>query len=420
MSELPDRADRFVSGNDEKRYRIGTHRVRTPDETVRLLEPLLDGFGITRVADVTGLDRLGIPVFMAMRPNSRSLAVSQGKGLDTDSARASAVMESIELHHAENIASPVILRSYVELLATSRVADPDALPQVRDSGFSAHCRIPWIEGVDLFTGESVWVPFELCHADTTVPVMPGSGYFERGTNGLASGNTSAEAALHGLCEVVERDACSLWEHATLDRQEEARIDLRTIRSRCVLDVLDRFDRAGVRTQIWDVTSDLGVPTFRAIIYDEATDPILNPMGAAYGAGCHPDVEVALCRALSEAAQSRLTSIAGSRDDLARDSYGAALAESAMSDHDELGVRGNGSSDVSQRHSLATPTVSGDVRSVLARLQQAGVEQAILIDLSDANGETPISVVRVIIPGLEGPTDAAGYQPGPRARAVADA
>src|SRR3954469_14776054 len=75
---------------------LGT-RVEEPDRTRSRLSAYLPGHGITRVGNVTGLDRLGIPVYMAMRPNSRSLSVSQGKGLSHDAAWVSAVMESLEL-----------------------------------------------------------------------------------------------------------------------------------------------------------------------------------------------------------------------------------------------------------------------------------------------------------------------------------
>ena len=63
--------------------------------------------GITRVAVLTGLDVIGIPVAAAVRPNSRSVAVHQGKGVTLDAAKASAVMEAVECFHAENIALPL-------------------------------------------------------------------------------------------------------------------------------------------------------------------------------------------------------------------------------------------------------------------------------------------------------------------------
>jgi putative methanogenesis marker protein 1 len=401
----------------KKRYRTGTHRVCPPEETLRRVGPHLRRFGITRVADVTGLDRIGIPVFMAVRPNSRSLAVSQGKGLDAASARASAVMEAVELHHAEHVTRPVLLQSYADLRRHRTVADPDELSLISDSLFSAHWPIPWIEGVDLVTDRPVWVPYELVHADTTVPPVPGSGCFERGTNGLASGNTPAEAVLHGLCEVVERDACALWEHRSSADQAASRIDLGTVDDPAVTGLVERFLSAGVAVEVWDVTSDIGISAFRAMIFDEASDPLLYPMGAALGAGCHPDRDVALCRALTEAAQSRLTAIAGSRDDLVRADYGADQVERAMAYH-RL-VRGDGAARVDARSipSLATDTVDADIEVVLARLRAVGLGQAIVVDLSDPGSDVPVSVGRVIVPGLEGPTDAARYRPGPRVRAL---
>ena len=57
-----------------KRYTHGTHRICTPDETLARLQPLLATMGITRIANVTGLDRTGIPVVMVVRPNARSVA----------------------------------------------------------------------------------------------------------------------------------------------------------------------------------------------------------------------------------------------------------------------------------------------------------------------------------------------------------
>jgi ribosomal protein S12 methylthiotransferase accessory factor len=412
-------ASRFPDAPGDKHYRIGTHRVCPPEQTLRVLQPHLSRFGITRVADVTGLDRIGIPVFMAIRPNSRSLAVSQGKGLDAASAKVSAIMEAVELHQAEHIAQPLMLQAYTDLRATRTVASPDELSLIRDSLFSVHWPIPWIEGVDLFTGQAVWVPYEIVHADTTVPPMPGSGCFERGTNGLASGNTSAEAILHGLCEVVERDACALWEHQPPERQGATRVDLGTVSNPNVVGLIDQFRSAGVGVEVWDVTSDIGIAAFRAMIFDEASDPILYPIGAALGAGCHPDRDVALCRALTEAAQSRLTAIAGSRDDLVWADYGADHVEQAIRYYRVIKEGGGCRVDTRTIPSVATATIDGDVAVVLKRLAEAGLRQAIAVDLCGAAWELAIRVVRVVVPGLEGPTDAARYRPGPRVRALTD-
>ena len=98
-----------------KEYRVGTHRTVSPQATLARVGPFMTEMGITRIANVTGLDALGIPVVMVCRPNSRSIAVSQGKGVELAAAKASGVMEAVETYHAERITLPLKLASYDEL-----------------------------------------------------------------------------------------------------------------------------------------------------------------------------------------------------------------------------------------------------------------------------------------------------------------
>src|SRR5262245_22815534 len=107
-----------------KAYTLGVHRSRPPAETFHEIASHFAALGITRIADVTGLDTIGIPVCVAVRPNSRSLSVSQGKGLTLEQARVSAAMESIETHHAEFTALPIRTGSYRELAPGAAVCDP--------------------------------------------------------------------------------------------------------------------------------------------------------------------------------------------------------------------------------------------------------------------------------------------------------
>ena len=89
--------------------------MRAPEETLAHASTLARALGITRIANVTGLDCIGVPVAMAYRPNARSLAVSPGKGLDLVAAKTSAIMEAIEGWHAERILSPLVLASVNEV-----------------------------------------------------------------------------------------------------------------------------------------------------------------------------------------------------------------------------------------------------------------------------------------------------------------
>jgi hypothetical protein len=61
-------------------YAEGTHRVETPLDTLARIKPLFADMGITRVANITHLDRLGIPTWCAIRPICKQVQVSNGKG----------------------------------------------------------------------------------------------------------------------------------------------------------------------------------------------------------------------------------------------------------------------------------------------------------------------------------------------------
>src|ERR1700678_2918274 len=155
-----------------KTYRVGTHRGRSPEDTLAEVMPFAAEFGITRVANLTGLDRTGIPVIMVCRPNARSSAVFHGKGIDIAAAKASALMEAAETWHAEHVRAPLRLATFSEMCEDSPVADVDGLPRVPGTRFDPHLPILWIEGRNLMDGCAIWPPFEIVHADSRVSGPP--------------------------------------------------------------------------------------------------------------------------------------------------------------------------------------------------------------------------------------------------------
>src|SRR5512135_2506397 len=112
--------DRDRDGGAIKRHWHGTHRTRAPEATLAALGPRLGDFGITRIANLTGLDRTGIPVVMVCRPNARSSAVFHGKGIDISAAKASGLMAAIETWHAEHVQLPLRYGSATDLDAVHR------------------------------------------------------------------------------------------------------------------------------------------------------------------------------------------------------------------------------------------------------------------------------------------------------------
>jgi len=366
--------------------------------------------GITRVADITGLDKIGIPVTMVVRPNSRSLAVSQGKGLSLVSAQVSGIMESVETFHAERITRSLKLTDRTTLREDVRVVNTDDMPKSGGKQFQEDVRTLWIQGVDLICGEHVWVPYESVHTDFTVPCHSGSGYFPANTNGLASGNCDAEAIAHALYELVERDAIALWyQRAPRDCPV---VDLDSVDDADAVKLIDRLREVDINIRIWNVTSDIGIPCFHCLIMGE-NSYLADP---EFGSGCHPDRRVALLRAITEAVQARTTFIAGSRDDFEPRIYAKEQREmrhascAAIMKDDVRSIRFESVPD------QVFDTVFEDLEWSIQKLKVQGIKEVIWVDL--ALPEFAIPVARVIVPGLEGAFDTSDqYVVGARARAA---
>lgn len=385
-----------------------------PGATLRRARALAPHVGITRVANVTGLDRIGVPVVAVYRPNSRSMVVSQGKGIDLVAAQASGMMEAIEAYHAERPRLPLRLESYEELSDHLPVVDVGRLPRVSMGTFSPTRRILWCEGRSVSTRDPVWVPYEMVHTDFTLPLPSGSGCFTMSSNGLASGNHPLEAISHGICELVERDATALWALSGGTTQSERRIAPDTVDDPSCRQVLEQFSAAGIAFGIWDATSDVGLATFSCFVVDG--EGSAGHVHASHGSGCHPAREVALLRALTEAAQTRLTYIAGARDDADRHFFARARSATRV---DELRDQIARDRDRAARNFATVPTYTAstfdeDVTWELECLRRVGLDEVVVVDLS--RPEISLPVVRVLVPGLEGLHDAPGYVPGQRATA----
>jgi YcaO-like protein with predicted kinase domain len=399
-----------------KTFRAGTHRTRAPRETFEHALMLSRAMGVTRVADVTGLDCIGVPVAMAYRPNARSLAVSPGKGLDLVAAKTSALMESIESWHAERIHLPLVLASMNELAFERPMVDMKGLPKRAGGALHENVRMLWIEATNLLkhdgAHDKLWVPFELVHMNFALPLPTASGALLSSSNGLASGNHLLEAVSHAICEIVERDALTMWRAVDEATRQAHKIDLATVADQDCQWVLDRFEAAGCAFAAWDVTSNVGIPTYRCLIVDR--DPSLaRSCLPGVGTGCHPSRAVALLRALTEAAQTRLTMISGARDDLSTNQYAKSFDPQQHATMLESIEGTSGTRRFQDGVTFEADTLNADVTWELEQLRKAGISQVAAIDLTKPAFNLP--VVRVVIPGLEGIPDATGYIPGRRYR-----
>jgi len=370
-----------------KKYKTDTHRAFSPEETLERIAPKMELAGITRVADITNLDRIGIPVFSSIRPAAEKGAISvyNGKGATPAEARVSAMMEGIERYSAEVHDRELLVESHskvragVEALATRDLALPE--------GADPEKPIPWVAGYDLIGKEEVMVPASAVFHPLSreYPQL-----FRTNTNGLASGNVLEEAVFHGLSEVIERDAWSLAEAVKRTGPVVSEVEDGLAHS-----LLEKFARAEVDVLIKDITSDIGVPTIVA-----ASDDLMlkDPALLTIGMGTHTNAGVAVLRALTEVAQSRLTQIHGAREDTTTADFRRQIGYERTKRLNRHWFESTGKRPFGEIRSQDSDDFLDDINLMLKRLGEAGLDRAIVVDLT--RPEIGVPVVRVVVPGLE--------------------
>jgi ribosomal protein S12 methylthiotransferase accessory factor len=350
--------------------------------------PIAARFGISRVADITGLDVLGIPVFVAVRPLARTLSVAQGKGASTSAAKVSAVMEAIELWHAEHAVPPAVVcaTAAAELQLPYRIAElAGPVAGIATPGIL----LDWIPATS-FTGDTTtYIPREAVHMNWCMSTDWQPRAIPSTSNGLASGNSRAEACTHALFEVIERDCTSaLSQQPVSDRTY---LDPATVSDETCGELIGRLRAA-------DAWFELVVAPSRWLAWCFACYLWLPDIGAvAAGAGAHTDPGIALSRAIAEAAQSRLTTIVGTRDDITPLAYrttAAAFAEPKSADRDRH------RSWIEILAEKCVQQFNDDVAEAAWLTQQiahiSGVEPMIV----DLTTNPAFSVVKVLCPGLD--------------------
>jgi len=396
--------------SSKKRFLSGAHRSRNPEETLSIATLYFHQAGITRLADITGLDRLGIPTVLSFRPNGKTLSVSAGKGISLAAASVSAAMEAIEVHQAEYFTLPGIRASWRDMAKNAPIIPLDQLPLSKNSLFSPDWPYHWCLGWDIVAQREVATPQYIVNMDRLDPRVTEMGAFHVSSNGLASGNDFLEALTSGLLEVVERDAVAVtmlpWQKG---RAGLVQVRTETIGDPMLRDLLDRIAAARAEILLFDCRADTDIPVFMAILRD-LDDPRI---GIYRGYGAHLDPVVAASRAITEAAQSRAVYIAGSRDDLFKQAH-SHLRQSDPQALIAALMRDGRSVDWPAGESEATDSFEGDVGVILARLAAAGLSSVIVHDLTGP--DCPVSVLKVFVPGAEG-AQTEWYAPGPRARAA---
>lgn len=392
----------------------GTYRVAPPESTVANAVAVGKKIGITRLANVTGLDVIGLPTWLAVRPLSRSLTVSQGKGISHVLAQASALMESIELHHAEFHVSSDLNTSLWESLENAKdFVNPFAFPINRLSPIDLYQPIEWTTAKRIGSSERKYVPTDLAWLGRTAEKINNSP-FVASSNGLASGNTLDEALIHALCEVVERDQVSFWATNRIDQKVrlQTKVKLHSVEDKNCISLISKIEQCGLDISIWNATGSIKIPTFVCSISD--TRQVTPYPQRASGHGCHPVKGVALSRAITEAVQSRLTHIAGSRDDCGWKRYREKINVSLPDVAKWASDMSNEPEAYDYAHVLeakTSKTATEMLAVIVSALHRAGLENIYYVDHTQA--EYGIPVCHVFVEHIEHNALRDQYTPGQR-------
>lgn len=405
----------------------GGHRLVAPEKTIRRFEHLVGPItGIVRELTPLPLKDEFISVFSAGHNTAlrmenlaslrRSLrSCSSGKGASETQARASALCEAIERYSGEWRGSePRVARAFADW-PEGQAIHPNDIMHYSERQYAERDRwnergskfnkiplplgpetvVNWTPLWSLTEGRHKYLPSQLLYFQAPAADGDHTPYAFGCSNGNASGNTLAEAALQGFFELVERDATAIWWYNRLPCPGVA---LESFDDSWLPKLADHYLRH-YRRQVWalDITSDLGIPAFAAV-----SRLVEGPMEQLYfGLGCHLDARIALQRSFAE--MNQLLSL-GSREDVVKDEMvlqdpetlswmrTATLANKPYMAPDPTAPRRT-LSDHPVQH---TGNFLEDLALCRGRIEAAGMEMLLL---DQTRPDTGMPVAKVVVPGL---------------------
>ena len=387
--------------------------IYTATDLIDRLQPVTNFIGLTRLADVSKIDRLGFPVANAIRPFPNGYSVSHGKGNSVGAAKASAVMESIERFHIAPPSVDYYRASYNDLIDQNRITIPvDHFPLSKQNFWNQDTVELWHDCFDIVNHQEVPVPWELV-------VMPKgrehNSNFCTSSNGMSSGTTFLEALSQALLEIIERDAVSCHHLAKKLSGAPALLrplDYNSIPYESVKNKIQLCREAKVEPLLFECSNEFDIPVYECGLVDCLDKDM--PFTTGWGAGL--DDENALNRAINEAAQARAVFLSGVREtflepDMYNNQYTDA-SENILAFHAQ--GKAGGYFPVKGQERKIPNSFEGDVEEIVLQLREHGIHQVLVKDLTYAEIKEHVRVLRVVVPGLDGPSELPNYSPGNRA------
>jgi ribosomal protein S12 methylthiotransferase accessory factor len=337
-----------------------------------------------------------------------------GASTDRYVAIAKAMGEAVERYCAA-IYDPCAFRfaAYRELTAPAvhpdlweaYRADQFAGPEFLWHPFTVDTSVHWTRGMSLLSGREMLVPAAAVYVPYHYHGQTRSAFVMQPiSTGLACGASFEEAALSGLCEVLERDAFTITWQSRLSRAHLVRETLPP----SAQNLIRRFEAARIDVKLMDITTDAGVASILCVgVCDAPASPAV-----AVAAATDASPERALRKALDELAHTRKYAkhlmrytpevpvqveeghplVKDQRDHL------RFYCPQSAKPFAEFAWASTKSVPFEALPDLSAGDAAGQLRNVVRNTAAAGME-AIVIDLTTSDiAPLGLHVVRVVVPG----------------------
>lgn len=377
----------------------GAGHALSTEAAYHLAERARKAVPVTRVHRLTDLGSVKIPVWAAVTPCTKDLTVHLGKGSSDTLAELSAIFEGIERFSAENVPAHQIVSADEDIDLRREVIRRLRLPHIEAELLSDQ----WVHAWDLIRHEHISLP-----AKTVLSPVVVDGVYRADTTGLASGGHHIEAVLHGIYELIERDAVAALEFDQQfgNRSRRYRPQLLHLQEHPELaSIIDRITYAGFSISAFALDAVGRTATYCVYLIDRIGANSIGHPSVFMGAGSAKSGSRALTRAVCEAVQSYAGFTLGARETF------EGWSEDIMDDEEKIESRQTyllnlldaTSAPPERSAALSGPEYDSlleELENLIDRLRDDGAEDIFIADLTRPDLRVP--VIRAVIPCLARP------------------
>ena len=370
-----------------KGYTLDQDKICTPEDTVKRFKEKLKSVNLDILEKTVRIDngRLDIPIFFSLCGKDALEVIGtkkqMGKGGTPLQSEASAVMELGErfsffsfCKNPENFFTEEYRNLKESALPFEAIAksvhDESSDLDVAKKVFSK-LPLKWTWAYNLTRREEVLIPFNWFYTINEF-------------NGPSAGNCVEEALSQGICEIVERHVSSVIARTKL---RTPAINIQSVTDTLALEMIRKYERAGIKLFVTDFSLDTGVPSVGALAYDPSTFPEKSEI--IWTAGTTPGPQKALSRALTEVAQ-----LAGDFNSNAN-YVASGLPKFNTLDEAEFVIKTEKEVDITRLPNLSNDNIKVEVENCISALSRIGME---VIVINTMHHLLEIPAFYTIIPG----------------------